>query len=100
MGGGASTFRGDCSVSGHRRQNVREGVVHHAGGSFHTEKDINPVRAERKRASGATAAATAAAAVVSSVKRREHPSLKRVFSERHAEPRTSADHAASEFTSG
>ncbi|CAM9154766.1 unnamed protein product [Ectocarpus sp. 13 AM-2016] len=100
MGGGASTFHGDCSVSDHRRQNVREGVVDHAGGSFHTKKDISSVRAERKRASGATAAATAASAVVLSVWRREHAGSQRVFSEQHAEPRISADHAASEFTSG
>lgn len=100
MGGGASTFHGDCSVSGHRRQNVPEGVVDHTGESFHTEKDITSVRGERKRASGATTAATAAAAVVSSVQRRERASSQRVVSEQHAEPRISADHAASEFTSG
>ncbi|CAM9464144.1 unnamed protein product [Ectocarpus sp. 4 AP-2014] len=100
MGGGASTFHGDCSVSGHRRQNVREGVVDHAGGSFHTQRDRTSVRAERKRASGATAAATAASAVVSSVQRRERASSQTVISEQHAEPRISADHAASEFTSG
>ncbi|CAM9775146.1 unnamed protein product, partial [Ectocarpus sp. 12 AP-2014] len=100
MGGGASTFHGDCSVSDHRRQNVREGVVDHARGSFHTEKDISSVRAERKRASGATAAAAAASAVVLSVRRREHAGSQRVVSEQHAEPRIPADHAASEFTSG
>ncbi|CAM9447520.1 unnamed protein product [Ectocarpus fasciculatus] len=100
MGGGASTFHGGSSVSGHRRQNLREGVVDHAGGSLCTEKDISSVRAERKRASGATTAATAATAVVSLVQGLERASSQRTFSEQHAEQRTSADHAASGFTSG